>query len=100
MHAVRRPRPLPVRAAGRRWRTDALPSPPRSTRPDRGRDMASQVEHEAMRQALALAAEADLRLDANPSVGAVVLDQRGTVVGAGAHRGAGTPHAEVVALEA
>lgn len=34
----------------------------------------------------------------NPRVGAVVLDGDGRVVGAGAHAGPGTPHAEVLAL--
>lgn len=36
--------------------------------------------------------------DPNPRVGAVVLDSRGGLVGAGYHQGAGTDHAEVVAL--
>lgn len=34
----------------------------------------------------------------NPRVGALVLDVHGRVVGSGHHDGAGTPHAEVVAL--
>lgn len=38
------------------------------------------------------------QVDPNPRVGAVVLDRAGQVVGVGHHRGAGTPHAEVVAL--
>jgi diaminohydroxyphosphoribosylaminopyrimidine deaminase/5-amino-6-(5-phosphoribosylamino)uracil reductase len=53
----------------------------------------------AMRRALALAA-AGPRADPNPRVGAVVVDSAGYVVGEGLHRGAGTPHAEVVALSA
>ena len=36
--------------------------------------------------------------DPNPRVGCVVIDAAGRVVGAGHHRGAGTPHAEVDAL--
>jgi diaminohydroxyphosphoribosylaminopyrimidine deaminase/5-amino-6-(5-phosphoribosylamino)uracil reductase len=35
----------------------------------------------------------------NPRVGAVVVDGSGSVVGEGAHAGAGQPHAEVIALE-
>lgn len=34
----------------------------------------------------------------NPRVGCVIVDAAGVVVGQGFHRGAGTPHAEVVAL--
>ena len=34
----------------------------------------------------------------NPRVGAVVVDGSGQVVGEGAHEGAGSPHAEIVAL--
>jgi len=34
----------------------------------------------------------------NPRVGAVVVDRSGSVIGEGAHLGAGHPHAEVVAL--
>ena len=51
----------------------------------------------AMRAALQLAARGPAA-DPNPRVGAVVLDEAGEVVGRGFHRGAGTPHAEVVAL--
>lgn len=50
-----------------------------------------------MRRALELAARGPLA-DANPRVGAVILDQAGTVVGEGFHDGAGTPHAEIMAL--
>jgi diaminohydroxyphosphoribosylaminopyrimidine deaminase/5-amino-6-(5-phosphoribosylamino)uracil reductase len=35
----------------------------------------------------------------NPRVGALVVGPDGSVLGAGAHRGPGSPHAEVVALE-
>ncbi|HVQ17408.1 MAG TPA: bifunctional diaminohydroxyphosphoribosylaminopyrimidine deaminase/5-amino-6-(5-phosphoribosylamino)uracil reductase RibD [Actinomycetes bacterium] len=54
----------------------------------------------AMRQALELAASAGVPLGPNPRVGAVLLDQSGEVIATGWHRGAGTPHAEIVALEA
>ena len=52
-----------------------------------------------MRRALELAAHGPLG-DPNPRVGALILDQDGTVVGEGFHEGAGTPHAEVMALRA
>jgi diaminohydroxyphosphoribosylaminopyrimidine deaminase/5-amino-6-(5-phosphoribosylamino)uracil reductase len=50
-----------------------------------------------MRRALELAARGPLA-DPNPRVGAVILDHDGTVVGEGFHEGAGTAHAEVMAL--
>ena len=50
-----------------------------------------------MRRALELAARGPLA-DPNPRVGAVILDRDGTVIGEGFHEGAGTPHAEVMAL--
>ena len=36
----------------------------------------------------------------NPQVGAVILNSSGEVIGEGFHKGSGTPHAEVIALEA
>jgi diaminohydroxyphosphoribosylaminopyrimidine deaminase/5-amino-6-(5-phosphoribosylamino)uracil reductase len=60
--------------------------------------MANNAEIAAMRRALALAADPANPLGPNPRVGAVILDPRGDVVGEGAHRGRGTPHAEVAAL--
>lgn len=36
----------------------------------------------------------------NPAVGAVVSNDQGDIFGIGAHRKAGTPHAEVLALKA
>jgi len=50
-----------------------------------------------MRRALELAARGPLG-DPNPRVGALILDHHGTVVGEGFHAGAGTPHAEIMAL--
>jgi len=50
-----------------------------------------------MRRALELAERGPLG-DPNPRVGAVIVDAGGLVVGEGFHEGAGTPHAEVVAL--
>jgi diaminohydroxyphosphoribosylaminopyrimidine deaminase / 5-amino-6-(5-phosphoribosylamino)uracil reductase len=52
-----------------------------------------------MRRALELAARGPV-VDPNPRVGAVIVDQDGIVVGEGFHQGAGTPHAEIVALRA
>jgi len=50
-----------------------------------------------MRRALELAAGGP-QGDPNPRVGAIIVDPHGLVVGEGLHRGAGTPHAEVMAL--
>ena len=50
-----------------------------------------------MRRALELAARGPLG-DPNPRVGAVIVDPAGLVLGEGFHQGAGTPHAEVMAL--
>jgi diaminohydroxyphosphoribosylaminopyrimidine deaminase / 5-amino-6-(5-phosphoribosylamino)uracil reductase len=61
--------------------------------------MATDAEIAAMRRALALAADPANPLGPNPRVGAVILDPDGDVIGEGAHRGRGTPHAEVAALQ-
>lgn len=50
-----------------------------------------------MRRALELAV-LGRAVDRNPRVGAVITDADGRVVGEGFHRGAGSPHAETVAL--
>ncbi|MFW6774781.1 bifunctional diaminohydroxyphosphoribosylaminopyrimidine deaminase/5-amino-6-(5-phosphoribosylamino)uracil reductase RibD [Nocardioides sp. CPCC 205120] len=60
---------------------------------------ATPAERDAMRRALALARERG-RPGPNPRVGCVLLAPDGTELAAGAHTGAGTPHAEVVALAA
>jgi diaminohydroxyphosphoribosylaminopyrimidine deaminase/5-amino-6-(5-phosphoribosylamino)uracil reductase len=52
-----------------------------------------------MRRALQLAARGPAG-DPNPRVGAVIVSPGGLVVGEGFHDGAGTPHAEVMALRA
>lgn len=52
-----------------------------------------------VRRAIELATRSPLP-DPNPRVGAVLVAPDGTVVGEGWHHGAGTPHAEVEALEA
>lgn len=56
----------------------------------------SAAERDAMRRALALAANGPRGL--NPQVGAVILSPAGEVIAEGWHHGAGTPHAEVDAL--
>ena len=53
-----------------------------------------------MDRALRLAERGRGSTSPNPLVGAVVVDARGLVVGDGWHRRAGTPHAEVYALDA
>jgi len=60
--------------------------------------MASPVERAAMRRALVIAAAVPGRVSPNPRVGCVLLDGAGAVLAEGAHRGAGTAHAEVEAL--
>lgn len=51
-----------------------------------------------MQRALAIARRGPA-LDENPQVGCVLLDAEGRIVSEGWHRGAGTPHAEVDALD-
>lgn len=53
---------------------------------------------DAMNRALELALMGPSQ-GVNPQVGAVILSAEGEVIGEGFHRGSGTPHAEVVALE-
>lgn len=55
-------------------------------------------EVDAMRRALLLAAEPQTQFRGNPRVGAVILSSSGEILGQGAHRGAGSSHAEVSAL--
>lgn len=53
----------------------------------------------AMARALELAASPDAPRGINPRVGCVIIGHEGQVLGEGYHRGVGTPHAEVRALE-
>lgn len=62
-------------------------------------DPPDDVDAEWMRRALHLGARGPAA-DPNPRVGAVILDRDGRLVGEGWHSGAGTPHAERVALVA
>jgi diaminohydroxyphosphoribosylaminopyrimidine deaminase/5-amino-6-(5-phosphoribosylamino)uracil reductase len=57
-------------------------------------------ESTALMQRALDAARLGPETDPNPRVGCVVTDVEGTVVGVGHHRGAGSPHAEVVAVAA
>ena len=58
----------------------------------------SEAEQSALEEALALAQSPDAPVGPNPRVGAVIINSVGRVVGRGYHRGAGTAHAEVVAI--
>ena len=60
--------------------------------------MASEIETTAMRRALAAAVAQGSPRGPNPRVGCVLLSAAGHELAVGAHRGAGTPHAEVDAL--
>ncbi|MFC4032031.1 bifunctional diaminohydroxyphosphoribosylaminopyrimidine deaminase/5-amino-6-(5-phosphoribosylamino)uracil reductase RibD [Streptomyces polygonati] len=60
--------------------------------------MATAMETDAMRRAVALSARALGDTAPNPVVGCVILDASGAVAGEGWHRRAGGPHAEVHAL--
>lgn len=61
--------------------------------------MATDAEITAMRSAFVEARKTPSTLP-NPQVGCVLLDETGTLIAAGHHRGAGNPHAEVEALRA
>ena len=60
--------------------------------------MFSAVETRAMRRALEIARTTGVPIGPNPRVGCVLLAPDGSEVAEGYHRGAGTPHAEAVAL--
>jgi len=60
--------------------------------------MASELELQAMHRAIDAAATV-VRTLPNPRVGCVLLAPDGTEIAVGIHRGAGTPHAEVDALQ-
>jgi len=61
--------------------------------------MATAEEFDAMARAMALAVDPVNQRGPNPRVGCVLINASGDVVGEGSHRGAGSPHAEVAALE-
>ena len=62
--------------------------------------MASEIEAAAMRRALDVAVAEGVLTGPNPRVGCILLARDGSEIASGAHRGAGTPHAEVQALTA
>ena len=90
----------PLAGLGRRTRLRArVRRVPRGSLSERG-DMSVQLSDEVLvRRALELAGRG-VEADPNPRVGAVIVDAAGAVVGEGWHGGAGSPHAEVVALRA
>lgn len=61
--------------------------------------MAISTDELFLRQALELAARGEGLASPNPMVGAIVVDERGRIVGSGTHRYDGVKHAEVLALE-
>lgn len=63
------------------------------------RELSPEVLDSAMRRCLELARRGPAD-DENPQVGCVLLDAAGRTVAEGWHAGAGTPHAEVIALAA
>lgn len=58
------------------------------------------MDRDHLRAALTLAADVRGAVGPNPRVGCILVDDSGEVVAGGAHLGAGTPHAEAVALAA
>lgn len=60
--------------------------------------MNEKIYESAMRRAIALAQNSPA-FDENPRVGAVILNDAGNIMAEGWHRGVGTPHAEIDALE-
>ena len=59
----------------------------------------SNTDHEMMARAIQLAKRGQYTTAPNPNVGCVISDSQGVILGEGWHKKAGTPHAEVFALE-
>ncbi len=72
----------------------------RDVDPDHPGPDASRDELAALRAATRAAADPTIRTRVNPRVGAALLDADGKLLGVAAHRGPGTPHAEVAAIAA
>ena len=66
---------------------------------NKGRNMTKLSLDDAMTRALELALKGPVT-GVNPQVGAVILNSEGEVIGEGYHKGSGTDHAEVVAIDA
>jgi diaminohydroxyphosphoribosylaminopyrimidine deaminase/5-amino-6-(5-phosphoribosylamino)uracil reductase len=61
--------------------------------------MALSTDELFLRQTLELAARGEALAAPNPMVGAIIVDERGRIIGSGTHRYAGLKHAEVLAIE-
>ena len=59
----------------------------------------SKTDHQMMARAIQLAKRGEYTTSPNPNVGCVISDSQGVILGEGWHQKAGTPHAEVNALE-
>jgi len=66
---------------------------------NKGRKMSKLSLDDAMTRALELALKGPAT-GVNPQVGAVIINSEGELIGEGYHRGSGTDHAEVVAINA
>jgi diaminohydroxyphosphoribosylaminopyrimidine deaminase / 5-amino-6-(5-phosphoribosylamino)uracil reductase len=66
---------------------------------NKGRKMSKLSLDDAMTRALELALKGPIT-GVNPQVGAVILNAEGELIGEGYHKGSGTDHAEVVAINA
>lgn len=59
----------------------------------------SRIDHQMMARAIQLAKRGEYTTSPNPNVGCVIGDSQGVIFGEGWHKKAGTPHAEIHALE-
>jgi diaminohydroxyphosphoribosylaminopyrimidine deaminase/5-amino-6-(5-phosphoribosylamino)uracil reductase len=59
----------------------------------------SKTDHQMMARAIQLAKRGEYTTSPNPNVGCVISDSQGVILGEGWHKKAGTPHAEVHALQ-
>ena len=59
----------------------------------------SKTDHQMMARAIQLAKRGEFTTTPNPNVGCVISNSEGVIIGEGWHKKAGTPHAEVHALE-